>query len=287
MIMKKKSVSVLIATKNEGKNIARCLRSLKRQSYQKKYIEIILIDNGSSDRTVEYAKKMVDKIYDISKYIKQNPILNFRGAQVNYGFEKSGGEIIFFPDADMTFSETLLEEAVFKINQNKFDALYIPETIVGKGLLGKVRNFERSFYNQTSIDGLRIIKRDIFEKVGGFDIKKIQFGFDDWDLTKRIKSVTNKISITSSSIYHHEEKINLITYLTKKSNYTGASNGYINKWGINDKDVKKQFGIAYRYFYVFTENEKWKKLLRHPLMACYLYILKFLVGLGYLVNLKK
>ena len=55
------SVSIIITTKNEEKHIENLLRSITSQTY--KNIEIILVDNYSTDRTREIAKKYTNKIY--------------------------------------------------------------------------------------------------------------------------------------------------------------------------------------------------------------------------------
>ena len=54
----------------------------------------------------------------------------------------------------------------------------------------------------------------------------------------------------------------------------------------DDKDIKKQFGLTYRYFGVFLENGKWKKLLSHPILTVGMYFLRFLVGVSFLINKK-
>ena len=46
-------VSVVITTKNEEKNIENCLKSILNQTYPRDKIEIIVVDNNSSDRTKE------------------------------------------------------------------------------------------------------------------------------------------------------------------------------------------------------------------------------------------
>lgn len=46
----------------------------------------------------------------------------------------------------MTFNKTHIEEGVSLMTKRQFDALYIPEEVMGKGIFGKIRNFERSFY---------------------------------------------------------------------------------------------------------------------------------------------
>ena len=55
-------VSVIVTTKNEEKNIANCLKSIKNQTY--KNIEIIVVDNNSDDRTKEIAGKYTDKVFN-------------------------------------------------------------------------------------------------------------------------------------------------------------------------------------------------------------------------------
>ncbi|MBM3283585.1 glycosyltransferase, partial [Candidatus Gottesmanbacteria bacterium] len=256
-------VSVIIPTLNEEKNIRRCLISIiENQTYLKNKIEIIIIDNGSTDRTIELAREYADRVFNLSNYVSLKRIVNYRGAQLNLGVKKARGKIIFFPDADMTFAKSLIAEATDLIFNRNYDALYVPEVVMGKGLFGKVRNFERSFYNQTCIDAVRIVKRDIFLKVGGFDTK-IDFGPDDWDFTKTLKKYNYRLGITKNMFYHHEEQMTWDTYIDKKSNYFDLFGRYIKKWGKDDPDIRKQFGIRYRLFGVFFENGKWEKIFNH------------------------
>jgi hypothetical protein len=57
---------------------------------------------------------------------------------------------------------------------------------------------------------------------------------------------------------------------------------YVSKWGRNDPDIKKQLGLVYRYFIVFVENGKWRKLIRHPMLAALVIALRMLVGVLYI-----
>ncbi len=272
-------ISVVIATFNEQKNIGRCLKSLRHQTLSPNQMEIIVVDNQSTDKTVATAKKLADRIYLLSP---NKQIKNSRGAQLNFGVAKSHGGIIFFPDADMTFDKKLLEEAFSLVCSKKIGALYIPEVIKGKGFFGKIRNFERSFYNATCIDAVRIVTKKLYQKVGGFDDKNIRFGPDDWDFTKRIKLLTDKISITRNKLYHHEENLKMATYFSKKSNYSQSFKEYIAKWGTGDPDIKKQFGLVYRYFTVYVENGKWRYFISALQLTIGLYFIRSIVGLNHL-----
>lgn len=272
-------LTVVIATRNEEKNIKRCIRSIEEQTISRDMIEIIVVDNHSIDLTRQIAQPIADKVFLLPASSKPLKTMNFRGAQLNYGVKKSQGQIIFFPDADMTFDKELLKEIVNLIT-DKTDALYIPEVVVGCGLFGQIRNFERSFYNQTSIDAVRAVKKDLFLKINGFDEENIQFGPDDWDFTKRLKN--KRLGITINKIYHHEEDLDFKSYIIKKWKYTNTFSGYISKWGENDPDIKKQFGFYYRYIGVFIEKGRWKKLLMNPLLTLGIYFLRFTVGIAYL-----
>ena len=95
--------------------------------------------------------------------------------------------------------------------------------------------------------------------------------------TRRLKKL-GKFDIIKSPLYHNESEFSLTKYLAKKEYYSKNLDAYIAKWGKNDPDIKKQFGFSYRFFGVFIENGKWKKLVRHPILACGMYFLRILVG---------
>ena len=177
-----------------------------------------MVDNNSVDKTVLVARQYLSKkkIFNLKNYQK---FLNPRGEQLNLGVKKAKTSLIFFPDADMRFSLALINEAIFKLNDLEFDALYVPEKILGKNIFHKVRNFERSFYNQTPIDAVRFVKKKIFKKIGGFDSRRIMFGADDWDFTLRLKIANYKLGITKNFLIHDESNLNLMQYINKKTKY--------------------------------------------------------------------
>jgi len=272
-------VSVIITTKNEGKRIEECLQSIKNQNLDNSVlssdsdvleIEIIVVDNNSTDRTKEIARKYTNKIFNHGPE---------RSAQRNLGIKEALGKYVLYLDADMRLSKNVLAECVQMCERKSLIALYIPERIVGKGLWIKIRDFERSFYDTTVIDCVRFIQRDEFLKIDGFD--KGLTGPEDWDLDRRIREV-GAVGIIRSSLYHDEEEFNFKKYLQKKSYYVKNFSNYINKWGRKDKTIRKQLGFFYRYFGVFFEKGKWKKLARHPLLALGVYFLKIVSGFSYL-----
>lgn len=264
-------VSVIITTRNERANIGSCLSSIKKQTYNQEDIEIIVVDNNSTDETKDIARQYTDNVYNFGPD---------RSAQLNFGVKLAKGLYILFPDADMILSKEILSECVKKCETEGIDGLYTPERVVGKGFWIKVRDFERSFYDASCIDCVRFIKRDIFLSIGAFD-ESLDFGPDDWDFDRRVRRLY-KVNITKSPIYHNEKEFNLRRYLKKKAYYVKSFDKYIKKWGKDDSIVRKQLGFWYRYFGVYLENGKWKKLIIHPLLTFGLYFLRFLVGVQYI-----
>ena len=273
-------VSIVVCTKNEERNIERCLESLLAQDYPLEKLEIVVVDNKSTDRTRGIARQYTKNVYRLADEVDLSGVKNFRGAQLNFGVGQASGEIIFYPDADMTFDSDLIKEAIGLLE--KYNALYVPEIVSGRGLFGKIRNFERGFYNSTCIDAVRFVKKSVFEAVGGFDEKNIVFGFDDWDFTKTIKKNGHLLGTTTKKLYHHEEGLTLGSYLAKKREYAKTSESYLEKWGKKDPDVHRQFSPWYRFLGVFIEGGKWRRLLSKPHLALGMFYLRILVGLSFL-----
>jgi len=265
-------VSVVITTKNEEKNIENCLRSIKGQTF--KNIELVVVDNFSEDKTVEVAKKYGAKVYF------KGPE---RSSQRNYGAQVSSGKYLLYLDADMILSLNVIKECVEKCEIDSVDALYVPERIVGDGFWIKVRDFERSFYTGTVVDAVRFIRKDLFERVEGFDESLI--GPEDWDFDRRIRKI-GRTGIVNSALYHNEGSFSMKGYLKKKNYYTDGIKNYIRKWGADDPETIRQTGVWYRLMGVFVEKGKWKKLIRHPLFTIAMYCLRLRVAVGYLQSTK-
>ena len=98
-------ISIVIPAKNEEKNIGRCLSGIQALDYPKDKIEIIVVDNGSSDKTVRIAERMGAVVYII-------PDVSIAALR-NYGYSKSQGEYIAYLDADCIPNKEWLKIAVY------------------------------------------------------------------------------------------------------------------------------------------------------------------------------
>jgi len=264
--MQNPPISVIITTRNEQVHIENCINSIKKQTYPADKIEIIVVDNNSSDKTAEIARLHTPHVFT------KGPE---RSAQRNFGIEKSKGKFILYLDADMMLAENIIKECVTKCEGTELIALYIPERIIGDGFWIKVRDFERGFYNATCIDAVRFVKKETFSRIGGFDENLT--GPEDWDFTTRITDI-GKTGIITAPIYHNEKSFDLAGYLNKKAYYINSFEKYVQKWGRDNKVIRRQLGIWYRFFGVFLERGGYKRLLRHPHLTICMYFLRIMVG---------
>lgn len=127
-------ISAVVLSKNNEKNIARCLKSLEFCD------EILIIDDYSQDKTCGIAKNLGAKIY------KHGLDSNF-ARQRNFGLEKALGKWVLFLDPDEEISEDLKKEVIREIgiNNNPYDGFYfkrndfIGKQVLRHGEIGKVR----------------------------------------------------------------------------------------------------------------------------------------------------
>ena len=110
-------ISIIITTKNEESNITRLLESMRKI---KNYVEVIIVDIGSTDKTCEIAKS-----YDFVKLISAPSSL--RGGGRNIGVKKSKCNIIAFLDADTKLTDQWYSELINSMKRNDIVAGYSPD----------------------------------------------------------------------------------------------------------------------------------------------------------------
>jgi glycosyltransferase involved in cell wall biosynthesis len=86
------SISIVIPTFNSEKFLDKCLSSIFRQDYPKELIEILIIDGGSKDNTIEIAKKYTDRIFS-------NPLKTGEAGKA-IGVKNAKNELIALIDSD-------------------------------------------------------------------------------------------------------------------------------------------------------------------------------------------
>lgn len=277
-------LSVIIPTRNEEANIANCIHAFDNFRHD---TEIIVVDNASTDRTKEIAASLGAIVLD------KGPE---RSAQRNLGWRTAKNQWVIFLDADMILPEPTICEILivasceFQVSRDGATqdtkpgtplAYWIPEVRTGEGIRVKARNFERSFYNGTCIDGLRLFHRSILEKTGGYD--ENLFAAEDWDLDIRILATGAECKVLKGNLLHNEKRLTYKRMLEKKAYYTKSFAAYKAKWP-DHPALEKQFSPFYRFIGVFVEDKKWLKILRHPILFAVVIFERVSVGVVYLLN---
>lgn len=257
MAMHKKLISVIVTTKNEEKNIKKCLSSITKQTY--KNYEIIVVDNYSSDRTVEISKKYTPFIF-----IKGPE----RSSQRNYGASKAKGEYVCFIDADMQLANDILSSCVEVVNKDThIGSIILPEKSIGKSFWARCKALERSYYEKIDwIEASRFFKKTIFDRIGGFDTGMISG--EDWDIYDRAKKIAPVFRI-NKYILHNEENLSL--WKTMRTKYYYAKNISIYKKKANKSSFRKQASVIRRFLLFFSNP---KKLFSNPSVGIGMLIMK-------------
>lgn len=268
-------VSVIVTTKNNESTIRDCLWSIKSQS--SKTFELIVVDNFSSDSTLEISKEFSKKVFSMGPE---------RSAQRNFGAKKSGGNYLFFVDSDMVLSKHVVRDCVNLVKNNiSIKTITIPEKSIGSGFWSKCKALERSYYKDVEwMEAARFFHKNLFEKTGGFD-EKLSAG-EDFDLSQKISHNSQNYSSgrISSEIIHNEQQLSLAKTLKKKFYYGKFISTYQDKTH-NDQSFKLQANPAQRFLLFFSD---YPKLLSNPIIGIGMITMKSLEfifgGFGYMIG---
>ncbi len=111
--MKKNQISVVVITKNEENNIDECLGSVHGWAD-----EIILVDDESTDKTIELAKKYTDKIFSRK--------MDNEGTHRNWAYSQAKNDWVLSLDADESLTSELKDEILAELIDPKVNCFTIP-----------------------------------------------------------------------------------------------------------------------------------------------------------------
>ena len=270
--MKKPLVSVIVPAWNSAAYIVACLQSLKKQTY--KNMEVIVVDNNSSDDTVKLAKDYTDKVYS------KGPE---RSAQVNYGAQIAKGKYLYRVDSDFVLEPDVIAQCVEKCEKENLDGIAVHNTSAeGLGFWADVRKYERNTYiDDDLIVAVRFFTKESWKKINGFD--ETLYGPEDYDFHNRFVSSGFKWGRIKAIERHLGEPKSIKDIWSKHYFYGKHMVAYFSK---HPKLAAQQFnpirGSYLRHLQI---------LLTHPTIFVGLVVMtvvKFTAGgLGFLVSLIK
>jgi len=237
----KKMVSIIIPTYNSGKYLLEAIESCLNQTY--KNIEIIVIDDGSTDNTKYLLKNYIEE-GKIKYFYQQN---RGRSAARNLGLEKASGEFIQFLDADDYIHHKKIEKQIKLFNKNKdiglvyCGAIYIKDNVQIHKLLKKVRS--KNFLYKLIQGNFLPIHAPIFKSEFKVKFDEQYSHMEDWDYWIRLVATSN------AKIGYINE---FLTYIRVHDNNTSKKDlimlenelNFVNKY-IKEFNDKKILGYLY------------------------------------------
>ncbi len=236
-------ISVVIAAKNEEKNISNLINALSKQNYNKDYYEVIIVDDSSSDNTFNIANELTlsNKNFTIIKAETKN-LPGKKGALAK-GIKKANYNFILITDADC-----LPQQEWIRISSEKFSEGYdfifgVASFYNGNSFINNLsclENIRSSILTFTAaIIGIPYsaaarnfgFKKSSFEKIKGYSNTTETLSGDD-DLLLR-EAVKNKMKIgfitDNESFVYSKTKRTLREYLNQKARHTQTSLHYLTQ----------------------------------------------------------
>ena len=163
-------ISIIIPVYNGSKYLNRCLEAIMASSYR--LYEIIVVDDGSTDDSDDIARKKGARVFQLER--QSGP-----AAARNYGAKQAQGDILFFVDSDVLVQKGTIERVAKNFMENPdIAALFgsYDDNPSEKNFLSQYKNLFHHYVHQQSSSeavtfwaGCGAVRRNVFEKVGGFD----------------------------------------------------------------------------------------------------------------------
>ncbi len=212
-------ISVIVPVYNAEKYIISCLDSLINQT--KKEIEIILINDGSKDNSLEILNKYAEKYPNLIKVISQEN----QGLSVtrNNGIKCANGKYVFFVDSDDVVKIDVLEKLWEKVKEYEYDLIaydveliYPDKTVIVKsGITEDKKELTKNDKNKLFQDMYCVAWNKLYKKEL-FDDEKMLFTPKIWfeDVLVLHKLIPNLKSIAHIDFagYKYYQRENSITY---------------------------------------------------------------------------
>lgn len=217
MVYGSNAISVVIPCYNSEKYIARCIRSIIRQTV--KPLEIIVVDDGSNDRTAQIARKFPVKVV---RHKYNRGLAEAR----NTGVRKARGNIIFFVDSDCEMYPNNLEYALSDFRKDEIDAVCgqevatKTETIIDKYRARFPQSWgPRKIINPPFLWGLcSAFRKDSLLKAGLFS-SLFRTNGEDVDISLRMKKMGYRLLYDPRIKVYHLRTDNIMSFI--KSTYRG------------------------------------------------------------------
>jgi len=261
-----RNVSILIAARNEGKNIEKLLQSLYNQSFSKEKFEVIIIDDHSDDDTSEISEN----------FRLSHPEMNLKALKatgsgkkqaISQALHAAENELVMVTDADCELPERWIESMVGYFMQNNIKMLLGPVLLSpANTLFEKLQVLEHlsliaSTAGSTAI-GMPVMCNGanmMYDRQAALDVEKyrtdmkIASGDDMFLMEQFIKhygSKSVKFLLDNEAIVKTETKPNLRSFFRQRRRWASKTKAYTNWKIIVTALIVLMFNLSIVFFFV-------------------------------------
>ncbi|MFD1769395.1 glycosyltransferase [Sphingobacterium suaedae] len=238
-------VSVLIAARNEGDNIGRTLDCIIEQNFPKDLLEIIVVDDHSTDDTAAVVRAYADKGVALLQLSEGDKLNSYKKLAITKAIARATGELIVTTDADCRMGKEWLgtvvsyfektdaymvsSPVVYSEESKWFERLQTLEFLylIGLGAAG-IGNASPTTCNGANL----AYRRDIFFEMGGFNgIDNLASGDDELFLHKVAQRFSSRIKFCKSkaAIIYTDAKPTLASFISQRRRWASKSTKYKDK----------------------------------------------------------
>ena len=203
-------ISVIIPAYNRAETIKKCLDSLTSQTYRN--IEIICINDGSTDNTLQVLKEYEEKDARVKVFSHEN---SGAATSRNVGLENATGEYLMFCDSDDWYEPDMCEQMILTITKQNVD-LVMCDT-----------NIHVAQYHNRPQDNLDYKKLKLFKKHKINDKLRKKINILIWNKIFK-KSLVDKFGIKFPEVSAHEDDAFTYAYMSVAKNIYGLKQKLYN-----------------------------------------------------------
>jgi cellulose synthase/poly-beta-1,6-N-acetylglucosamine synthase-like glycosyltransferase len=179
--LNKTKTAIIICSRNEEKTIEKCLRSILVQDFDKQLLEIILVNDGSTDNTQTIAENVFSEYSGTYQIINNKETIG-KKKSITSAIEACNSELIVCRDADTYTQNDLWLKTIVSFYEEKGNEFIIAALEIENknGFLAQLQHYENSalaiitggyaFYKKAFLcNGANLaFTKNIFEKAGGY-----------------------------------------------------------------------------------------------------------------------
>lgn len=209
-------VSVIVPVYNEEKDLRRCVDSILHQTY--KNIEIILVDDGSTDQSGKICDEYAVNYSNIKVIHKENGGLS---SARNVGINEAAGSILGFVDSDDYIASNMIEVLAKPLIENNAELSVCGWYVIRANEITRCHykkkdmyvNSETAIFELLSYNGFdnfacnKLFKKHLFNDIN-FPMGKV---LEDLDTIYKLIHKASMIYLTSKPLYYYDIHVNSIT----------------------------------------------------------------------------